>query len=94
MHTSYLLSVFVKELPGYILFAGVFMPMALLLLLIAFFRLKLTEVDEEPAMAEDLINVLLNYQGQRQKSRRSGQNQNKYKNQRKFQGVSHLRKQA
>lgn len=43
MHTSYLLSVFVKELPGYILLAGVFMSMALLLLLIAFFRLKLTE---------------------------------------------------
>uniref|UniRef100_A0A8C6IVX4 Uncharacterized protein n=1 Tax=Melopsittacus undulatus TaxID=13146 RepID=A0A8C6IVX4_MELUD len=43
MHTSYLLSVFVKELPGYILLAGVLMPMALLLLLIAFFRLKLTE---------------------------------------------------
>ncbi|XP_065536957.1 small leucine-rich protein 1 isoform X4 [Lathamus discolor] len=43
MHTSYLLSVFVKELPGYILLAGVFMPVALLLLLIAFFRLKLTE---------------------------------------------------
>uniref|UniRef100_A0A672US15 Uncharacterized protein n=1 Tax=Strigops habroptila TaxID=2489341 RepID=A0A672US15_STRHB len=43
MHMSYSLSVFVKELPGYVLLAGIFMPMALLLLLIAFFRLKLTE---------------------------------------------------
>ncbi|XP_065536955.1 small leucine-rich protein 1 isoform X2 [Lathamus discolor] len=93
MHTSYLLSVFVKELPGYILLAGVFMPVALLLLLIAFFRLKLTE-DEEPTIAEDPINVLLNYQGQQQKPRRSRQNQTKYKNRRKFQGASHLRKQA
>lgn len=41
---SYLLSVFVKELPGSILFAGIFMPVTLLLLLlIAYFRIKLLE---------------------------------------------------
>ena len=41
---SYLFSVFMKELPGYILFAGIFMPVTLLLLLlIAYFRIKLLE---------------------------------------------------
>uniref|UniRef100_A0A8D0FMD7 Uncharacterized protein n=1 Tax=Strix occidentalis caurina TaxID=311401 RepID=A0A8D0FMD7_STROC len=44
MSISYILSVFVKELPGYVLFAGVFMPVTLLLLLlIAYFRIKLLE---------------------------------------------------
>uniref|UniRef100_A0A8B9QC76 Uncharacterized protein n=1 Tax=Apteryx owenii TaxID=8824 RepID=A0A8B9QC76_APTOW len=41
---SYLLSVFVKELPGCILFAGIFVPVTLLLLLlIAYLRIKLLE---------------------------------------------------
>uniref|UniRef100_A0A8C4P851 Uncharacterized protein n=1 Tax=Dromaius novaehollandiae TaxID=8790 RepID=A0A8C4P851_DRONO len=41
---GYLLSVFVKELPGCILFAGIFAPVTLLLLLlIAYFRIKLLE---------------------------------------------------
>lgn len=44
MSASYVLSVFVKELPGYVLFAGIFMPVTLLLLLlIAYFRIKLLE---------------------------------------------------
>ncbi|XP_076189729.1 small leucine-rich protein 1 [Aptenodytes patagonicus] len=73
MSMSYLLSVFVKELPGCILFAGIFMPVTLLLLLlIAYFRIKLLEVNEELAMAEDPRKVLLNYHGQWQKPRRYG----------------------
>ncbi|XP_075353279.1 small leucine-rich protein 1 [Mycteria americana] len=81
MSMSYLLSVFVKELPGCILFAGIFMPVTLLLLLlIAYFRIKLLEVNEELAMAQDPRNILLNYHGQQQKPRRSGQKKNKCKN--------------
>lgn len=44
MSVGYVLSVFVRELPGYVLFAGIFMPVTLLLLLlIAYFRIKLQE---------------------------------------------------
>uniref|UniRef100_A0A8C8BFK2 Small leucine rich protein 1 n=1 Tax=Otus sunia TaxID=257818 RepID=A0A8C8BFK2_9STRI len=44
MSVSYILSEFVKELPGFVLFAGIFMPVTLLLLLlIAYFRIKLLE---------------------------------------------------
>ncbi|XP_009459104.1 PREDICTED: small leucine-rich protein 1 [Nipponia nippon] len=81
MSPSYILSVFVKELPGYILFAGIFLPVTLLLLLlIAYFRIKLLEVDGELAMAQDPQKVLLNYHGQWQKPRRSGQKEKKCKN--------------
>uniref|UniRef100_A0A8C0EEC5 Small leucine-rich protein 1 n=1 Tax=Bubo bubo TaxID=30461 RepID=A0A8C0EEC5_BUBBB len=49
MSISYILSVFVKELPGYVLFAGIFMPVTLLLLLlIAYFRIKLLEGESGP----------------------------------------------
>lgn len=95
MNMGYVLSVFVRELPGYVLFAGIFMPVALLLLLlIAYFRIKLREVEEEMAMAEDPRNAFLNHRGQRKKPRRSGQKENRYKNSRIFKGASHLRKQA
>uniref|UniRef100_A0A8C4US80 Uncharacterized protein n=1 Tax=Falco tinnunculus TaxID=100819 RepID=A0A8C4US80_FALTI len=44
MSMSYIFSVFVRELPGYIIFAWIFMPVTLLLLLlIAYFRIKLLE---------------------------------------------------
>lgn len=44
MSVGYVLSVFVRELPGYVLFAGIFMPVTLLLLLlIAYLRIKLQE---------------------------------------------------
>ncbi|XP_064026328.1 small leucine-rich protein 1 [Pogoniulus pusillus] len=44
MTLSYVFSVFLKELPGYVLFAGIFMPVTLLLLLlIAYLRTKLSE---------------------------------------------------
>ncbi|XP_010121768.1 PREDICTED: small leucine-rich protein 1 [Chlamydotis macqueenii] len=76
MSASYILSVFVRELPGWILFAGIFMPVTLLLLLlIAYFRIQLLEVNEELAMAQDSGKVLLNYQGQRWKPRRFRQKQ-------------------
>nr|XP_040137990.1 small leucine-rich protein 1 [Ictidomys tridecemlineatus] len=42
------LSAFLRELPGWFLFFGVFLPVVLLLLLlIAYFRIKLIEVNEE-----------------------------------------------
>nr|KAF6463170.1 small leucine rich protein 1 [Molossus molossus] len=45
---SPVLSAFPKELPGWFLLAGVFLPVALLLLLlIAYLRIKLMEVKEE-----------------------------------------------
>uniref|UniRef100_A0A2K5EXA3 Small leucine rich protein 1 n=1 Tax=Aotus nancymaae TaxID=37293 RepID=A0A2K5EXA3_AOTNA len=41
-------SAFLRELPGWFLFSGVFLPVTLLLLLlIAYFRIKLIEVNEE-----------------------------------------------
>lgn len=44
MSAGYVLSVFVRELPGSILFAWIFMPVTLLLLLlIVYFRIKLRE---------------------------------------------------
>lgn len=44
MSVGYVLSVFVRELPGPVLFAGIFMPVTLLLLLlIVYFRIKLRE---------------------------------------------------
>ncbi|XP_009878497.1 PREDICTED: small leucine-rich protein 1 [Charadrius vociferus] len=95
MSASYVLSVFVRELPGYVLFAGIFMPVTLLLLLlIAYFRIKLLEVDEELAMAHDSMKDLLNYCGWCQKPRRSGQKEKKYRNQRTFKGASRLGKRA
>ncbi|XP_008005260.2 small leucine-rich protein 1 [Chlorocebus sabaeus] len=43
-----ILSAFMRELPGWFLFSGVFLPVTLLLLLlIAYFRIKLIEVNEE-----------------------------------------------
>ncbi|KAI2543807.1 SMLR1 isoform 1 [Pan troglodytes] len=45
---SSVLSAFMRELPGWFLFFGVFLPVTLLLLLlIAYFRIKLIEVNEE-----------------------------------------------
>ncbi|KAM5285279.1 small leucine-rich protein 1 isoform 1-T4 [Hipposideros larvatus] len=45
---SPVLSAFVRELPSWFLFCGVFLPVtSLLLLLIAYFRIKLMEVEEE-----------------------------------------------
>ncbi|XP_062344961.1 small leucine-rich protein 1 [Cinclus cinclus] len=95
MSVGYILSVFVRELPGYVLFAGIFMPVTLLLLLlIAYFRIKLREVEEEMAMAQDSWNAFLNHRGQWKKPRRSGQKENRYKNSKMFKGASRLRKQA
>lgn len=49
---SSVLSAFVRELPGWLLLSGVFLPVALLLfLLIAYFRIKLIEVNEELSQA-------------------------------------------
>ncbi|KAJ7407904.1 small leucine-rich protein 1 [Willisornis vidua] len=66
----------------------------LLLLLIAYFRIKLREVDEEPDMAQDTQSALQYHRAQWKKPRRSGQKENKYKNSRTFKGVSRFRKQA
>ncbi|XP_057220357.1 small leucine-rich protein 1 [Malurus melanocephalus] len=95
MKAGYILSVFVRELPGYVLFAGIFMPVTLLLLLlIAYLRNKLREVDEETAMEQDPRNAFLNHRGQWKKPRRFRQKENRHKNSRTFKGASHLRKQA
>ncbi|XP_061845601.1 small leucine-rich protein 1 [Colius striatus] len=81
MSMSYLFSVFMRELPGYVLFAGIFMPVTLLLLmLIAYFRIKLLEVDETLATAQAPTKFLLNYHHQWQKPRRFRQKEKKQKN--------------
>ncbi|XP_075302864.1 small leucine-rich protein 1 [Opisthocomus hoazin] len=95
MSMSYVFSVFVRELPGWVLFGVIFMPVTLLLLLlIVYFRIKLSEVNEELARAQNPSKVLLNHHGQWRKPRRSGQKENKCKNSRTFKRVSHLRKQT
>ncbi|XP_059324992.1 small leucine-rich protein 1 [Ammospiza nelsoni] len=95
MSVGYILSVFVRELPGPVLFAGIFMPVTLLLLLlIVYFRIKLREVEEEIAMAQDSRNAFMNHHGQWKKPRRSREKENRYKNSRTFKGASRLRKQA
>ncbi|XP_054052280.1 small leucine-rich protein 1 [Rissa tridactyla] len=81
MSASYIFSEFLRELPGYILFGWIFMPVTLLLLLlIAYFRIQLLEVNEELAMAQDPTKAFLNYHGQWQKPRRSGPKEKKCKN--------------
>ncbi|XP_050805951.1 small leucine-rich protein 1 [Gopherus flavomarginatus] len=56
-----MLSAFAKELPAWIIFTGIFLPVVLLLLLlIAYFRIKLIEVNEELAMIDDPTNAMLN----------------------------------
>ncbi|XP_057877075.1 small leucine-rich protein 1 [Melospiza melodia melodia] len=95
MSVGYILSVFVRELPGPVLFAGIFMPVTLLLLLlIVYFRIKLREVEEEIAMAQDSRNAFTNHRGQWKKPRRSREKENRYKNSRTFKRASRLRKQA
>uniref|UniRef100_A0A8D0GUD0 Small leucine rich protein 1 n=1 Tax=Sphenodon punctatus TaxID=8508 RepID=A0A8D0GUD0_SPHPU len=57
-----LLSVFMKELPGWFLFSGIFLPVTLLLLLlIAYFRIKLIEVNEEVSRAHNHADAALKY---------------------------------
>ncbi|CAN8204163.1 unnamed protein product [Coccothraustes coccothraustes] len=95
MSVGYVLSVFVRELPGSVLFAWIFMPVTLLLLLlIVYFRIKLREVEEEIATAQDSRNAFMNHRGQWKKPRRSRQKENRHKNSRIFKGASRLRKQA
>ncbi|XP_033723267.1 small leucine-rich protein 1 [Tursiops truncatus] len=54
MALSPVLSEFLRELPGWLLFSGIFLPVILLLfLLIAYFRIKLMEVNEELSQTPD-----------------------------------------
>ncbi|XP_057606964.1 small leucine-rich protein 1 [Chionomys nivalis] len=54
---SSVLSVILQELPGPFLVLGIFLPVTLLLfLLIAYFRIKLMEVDEELSQISDRQN--------------------------------------
>ncbi|KYO19003.1 small leucine-rich protein 1 [Alligator mississippiensis] len=65
------LFIFVKELPGWVLFTGIFLPVTLLLLLlIAYFRIKLLEVNEELATACSPPDAALDYYTQYRKLRR------------------------
>ncbi|KAJ1058618.1 hypothetical protein AB1E18_007321 [Capra hircus] len=51
---SPVLSELLRELPGWFLFSGIFLPVTLLLLLlIAYFRIKLMEVNEELSQTPD-----------------------------------------
>ncbi|XP_006986768.1 small leucine-rich protein 1 [Peromyscus maniculatus bairdii] len=54
---SSVLSTFLQELPGPFLVLGIFLPVTLLLLLlIAYFRIKLMAVDEELSQISDRQN--------------------------------------
>ncbi|XP_030616215.1 small leucine-rich protein 1 [Delphinapterus leucas] len=54
MAMSPVLSEFLRELPGWFLLSGIFLPVTLLLfLLIAYFRIKLMEVNEELSQTPD-----------------------------------------
>ncbi|XP_038597557.1 small leucine-rich protein 1 [Tachyglossus aculeatus] len=60
------LSEFVRELPGWFLFSGIFLPvLALLLLSLAYLRIKLIEADEELAHAPSPLNAIRDYHNQR-----------------------------
>ncbi|CAI9173511.1 unnamed protein product [Rangifer tarandus platyrhynchus] len=51
---SPVLSELLRELPGWFLFSGIFLPVTLLLLLlIAYFRIKLMEANEELSQTPD-----------------------------------------
>ncbi|XP_074000696.1 small leucine-rich protein 1 [Numenius arquata] len=77
MSASYIFSEFMRELPGYVLFGGIFMPVTLLLLLlIAYFRIQLLEVNEELAAARDPTKAFPTYQ----RPRRPGAKEKKCKN--------------
>ncbi|KAF7253948.1 Small leucine-rich protein 1, partial [Varanus komodoensis] len=66
------LTIFVRELPGWFLFAGIFLPVTfLLLLLIAYFRIKLKEVNKELAPANNPANAVLRYYSKYNKLRNS-----------------------
>ncbi|KAG8510833.1 Small leucine-rich protein 1, partial [Galemys pyrenaicus] len=55
LRMSQALSEFMRELPSWFLFSGVFLPVTmLLLLLIAYFRIKLIEVNEELSQTPNL----------------------------------------
>ncbi|KAJ6660070.1 hypothetical protein lerEdw1_017996 [Lerista edwardsae] len=59
---GHILTVFVRELPGWFLFAGIFLPVTLLLLLlIAYFRIKLIEVNKELSLAHDPTDTVIHY---------------------------------
>uniref|UniRef100_A0ABM5GMJ3 Small leucine-rich protein 1 n=1 Tax=Pogona vitticeps TaxID=103695 RepID=A0ABM5GMJ3_9SAUR len=59
---GYSLTVFVRELPGWFIFSGVFLPVTLLLLLlIAYFRMKLKEVNKELSLANNPTEAILEY---------------------------------
>ncbi|XP_021029942.1 small leucine-rich protein 1 [Mus caroli] len=54
---SSVLAIFLQELPGPVLVLGIFLPVTLLLLLlIAYFRIKLMAVEEELAQTSDRQN--------------------------------------
>lgn len=54
---SSVLAIFLQELPGPVLVLGIFLPVTLLLLLlIAYFRIKLMAVEEELAHTSDRQN--------------------------------------
>ncbi|KAL8186514.1 UNVERIFIED_CONTAM: Small leucine-rich protein 1 [Gekko kuhli] len=69
---GYILTVFVTTLPGWFLFMGIFLPVALLLLLLlAYLRIKLTEVNKELALAGNPAAVVIDYYTQCKRFRNS-----------------------
>ncbi|XP_077209177.1 small leucine-rich protein 1 [Paroedura picta] len=59
---GYILAVFVNILPGWFLLMGIFLPVSLLLLLLlAYLRIKLREVNKELAQACNPADVVIDY---------------------------------
>ncbi|GAB1294995.1 Small leucine-rich protein 1 [Apodemus speciosus] len=67
---SSVLAIFLQEVPGPVLVLGIFLPVTLLLLLlIAYFRIKLMAVEEELAQTSDRQNKFGSSQNKRVRRR-------------------------
>ncbi|ETE63034.1 hypothetical protein L345_11206, partial [Ophiophagus hannah] len=73
---GYTLGVFLSKVPGWFLFTGIFLPVTLLLLLlIAYLRIKLKEVNKQLSLANNPTDVVLQYYAKCNKLRNSKRKQ-------------------
>ncbi|KAK9411578.1 hypothetical protein NXF25_002753, partial [Crotalus adamanteus] len=73
---GYPLAVFLSKVPGWFLFIGIFLPVTLLLLLlIAYLRIKLKEVNKQLSLANNPTDVVLQYHAKCSKLRNSNRKQ-------------------
>ncbi|XP_032070707.1 small leucine-rich protein 1 [Thamnophis elegans] len=69
---GYTLGGFLSKVPAWFLFTGIFLPVTLLLLLlIAYLRIKLKEVNKQLSLANDPTDIVLQYYAKRSKLKNS-----------------------